>query len=256
MKPRVTDSVERSRRPLPWRVLTGALFLVAMGLLLALGTWQVQRLAWKEALLERIETGLSQPPASVAEIERLVNAGEPVEYRPMRATGSFLHELERHFFATHQGQSGFYVYTPLRLEDGRALFVNRGFVPYDRKDARNRPDGQVGGTVTVTGLAREELKQKPSWIVPDNEPSNNIFYWKDRAAMAESAGLEAGVLPFFLDADDSPNPGGVPVGGVTIINLPNNHLQYAITWYGLALALAGVGVVAYLRGRKANRLEP
>ncbi|MBS9719783.1 SURF1 family protein [Tianweitania sp. BSSL-BM11] len=221
-----------------------------MGLLLALGTWQVERLAWKEGLLARITSQLAQPPVALATVEAAQATGEPIEYRPVSLTGTFLHDRERHFFATYAGQSGFYVYTPLRLADGRVVFVNRGFVPYDRKNAATRAEGQVEGEVTITGLARERLDGKPSWLVPTNDPAKNIFYWKDLDAMAASAGISAPVLPFFVDANTAPNPGGLPVGGVTIIDLPNNHLQYAVTWYGLALALAGICVAMWLRRNK------
>jgi surfeit locus 1 family protein len=122
-------------------------------------------------------------------------------------------------------------------------------VPYDRKDPAARAQGQVKGEVTVTGLARDPLSEKPSFIVPENQPAKNMFYWKDLSAMAASAGLPADkVLPFFVDANNAPNPGGLPVGGVTLINLPNNHFQYALTWYGLALVLLVV-VAIRLRER-------
>ena len=228
----------------------GALVLVVMAILLALGTWQVERLAWKEALIGRITSQLAQPPVSLGTIETALAAGEPIEHRPVTLTGTFLHDRERHFFATHEGQSGFYIYTPLRLTDGRVLFVNRGFVPYDRKDQATRAQGQIDGEVTVTGLARERLNNKPSWLVPTNDPAKNIFYWKDLDAMAASAGISEPVLSLFVDADKAPNPGGLPIGGVTIIDLPNNHLQYAVTWYGLALALAGVCVAIWMRRNK------
>ncbi|TKB48360.1 MAG: SURF1 family protein, partial [Mesorhizobium sp.] len=106
----------------------------------------------------------------------------------------------------------------------------------------------VTGEVTVTGLARNPLPAKPSMMLPDNDPQKNIFYWKDRDAMASSAGLPAGaaLVPIFIDANATANPGGLPVGGVTVIDLPNSHLQYAITWYGLAAALAGV-LISWLR---------
>lgn len=230
--------------------LVGVLVLVVMGILLALGTWQVERLAWKQELLARITSQLAQPPVPLASVEAALAAGEPIEYRPVTVSGTFLHDHERHFFATYDGQSGFYIYTPLILADGRALFVNRGFVPYDRKDAAIRSEGQVSGAVTITGLARERLNGKPSWLVPTNDPAKNIFYWKDLDAMAESASITEVVLPFFVDADKAPNPGGLPIGGVTIIDLPNNHLQYAVTWYGLALALTGVCVAMWLRRNK------
>ncbi|GHD05957.1 SURF1-like protein [Tianweitania populi] len=230
--------------------IVGAFVLIAMAILLALGTWQMERLAWKEALMARITSQLSQPPVPLATVEAAQAAGDPIEYRPVTVSGTFLHDRERHFFATYEGQSGFYIYTPLRLADGRVLFVNRGFVPYDRKEPASRAEGQVGGDVTVTGLARERLNGKPSWLVPTNDLAKNIFYWKDIDAMAASAGLGEPVLPFFVDADKAPNAGGLPIGGVTIIDLPNNHLQYAVTWYGLGLALAGVCVAMWVRRNK------
>ncbi|MDP3897460.1 MAG: SURF1 family protein [Mesorhizobium sp.] len=244
-----TDSAKARR--FPW--ITTVLAAVAIALLLALGTWQVQRLAWKEALIETIDSRIASAPKPLAAIEAMHAEGGDVDYQPAQATGRFLHGSERHFFATFQGQSGWYVYTPLELADGRALFVNRGFVPYDRKDAATRAEGQVAGDVVVTGLARNALAAKPSSLLPDNEPANNIYYWKDLGGMASSAGLDAAsVLPFFLDAGPAPNPGGYPAGGVTMIEMPNSHLQYAVTWYGLALALTGVFAVWLARWRRAR----
>jgi surfeit locus 1 family protein len=231
-------------------LLVVILALAAFAVLIGLGTWQVQRLQWKEALIATIAERTQSEPKPLSEIEQLFASSGDVEYVPVSATGEYLHEAERHFFATWQGRSGFFVYTPLRLDDGRAVFVNRGFVPFDNKDPTTRPEGQVSGPQTVTGLARNPLAEKPSWLVPENDPEKNIFYWKDRDAFAASAGLSSvEIVPFFIDADAKPNPGGWPVGGVTIIDMPNNHLQYAVTWYGLALALAGVFAV-WLWGRR------
>ncbi|GGB07931.1 SURF1-like protein [Brucella endophytica] len=236
----------------PW--LVAALSLTAFCVLIALGTWQVERLKWKEALLATIAERVASVPRPLAEIEALYAKTGDVEYWPVTVTGRFQHQGERHFFATHHGQSGFYVYTPLEINDGRAVLVNRGFVPYDRKDAATRTEGQVAADVTISGLARNPLAQKPSSLVPDNDPAKNMFYWKDWAAMAQTAGLDPSrTVPFFIDADTAPNPGGLPVGGVTIIDLPNNHLQYAVTWYGLAAALAGVVGVWVWRRRSDGR---
>lgn len=233
--------------------------LLALVVLLALGTWQVQRLAWKEGLLATIAERMASPPKSVDEIERIVvsNTLPNVDYYPVRVAGTFRHAGERHFFATWKGKTGYYVYTPLRLADGRFVFVNRGFVPFDLKEPAKRPDSQPAGEVNVTGLSRNVLAAKPSWLVPDNDEAKNIFYWKDIRAMTATAGLPDGavVLPFFIDADATANPGGLPVGGVTMIDLPNNHLQYALTWYGLAAALAGVLGVWLWRGRKQRQAD-
>jgi surfeit locus 1 family protein len=233
----------------PWLVaLAGGFAFIT---LLALGTWQVQRLHWKENLIATIEARRSAAPLPLAEIEARYQSTGDVDYTPVAATGTFRHGGERHFLATWKGQSGFFVYTPLELADGRFVFVNRGFVPYALKDPAKRPQGQVEGEVAVTGLARNALPQKPSSLVPDNDPAKNVFYWKDRDAMARSAGLRAAaeIVPVFIDAGAAPNPGGFPIGGVTLIGLPNSHLQYAVTWYGLAAALVGVLGVALWRRR-------
>ncbi|WEX07823.1 SURF1 family protein [Chelativorans sp. AA-79] len=223
-------------------------------LLLALGTWQVQRLHWKEGLLQRIDERIASQPVPFDEIAALYDRGEDIDYRPTVLSGTFLHGAERHYLATWEGRSGFFVHTPLELANGKYIFVNRGFVPYDRKDPGTRAEGQVEGAVEIGGLARTAPAEKPSFIVPDNDLAKNIFYWKDLAAMTRSAGLDpAEVYPFYVDANDAPNPGGLPVGGVTLINLPNNHLQYAVTWYGLAFALVCVLVAWFRRGRGGGR---
>jgi len=249
----VTDTTEQGAshaRPRPLLLLF--LGLVVFAILVALGTWQVQRLYWKEGLLDTIGRRTHSVPLPLADIEREFAASRDVDYTPVTVTGTFLHQGERHFFATWEGDSGFNVYTPLRLDDGRFVLVNRGFVPYDLKDPAKRQKGEVAGKVTVTGLARNPLPGKPSMMLPDNDIAKNIFFWKDRDAMAASAGLPAGavLVPFFVDADKTPNPGGLPVGGVTIIDLPNHHLQYAVTWYGLAAALAAVLILRLRRPAK------
>ena len=244
-------SVGRSR---PKTALLLGLGLVVFVILLALGTWQIQRLHWKEGLLQTIDQRAHSAPRPLAEIESQFASSGDVDYTPVTVSGTFQHQGERHFYSTWDGAAGFDVITPLQLDDGRFVLINRGFVPYDLKDATKRPQGQVAGKVTVTGLARNPLLAKPSMMLPDNDIQKNIFYWKDRDAMSASAGLPAATrfVPFFIDADKTPNPGGLPVGGVTIIDLPNSHLQYAFTWYGLAAALAGVLIVRLRRPAKAE----
>ena len=247
--PGQTREVRRPRKA-PAILLASVAFLI----LIALGTWQVQRLHWKEGLIATIAQRMALPAVDL--VTTLTDPGlAEEEYRPVTVEGTFDHRGERHFLSTFKGESGFEVYTPLKLDDGAWLFVNRGFVPYARKDPATRLEGQVEGRVSIRGLLRKALTEKPSSILPDNEPDKNIFYWKDLRAMAESAGLPVGasVLGLFVDADDTPNPGGLPIGGVTIVDLPNSHLQYAITWYGLAAALAGVLLVWLIgRGKKEH----
>ena len=227
-------------------------FLVALAILLTLGTWQMQRLDWKEDLIATVNERIASAPASLLEVEEIFARTRDVDYLPTTVGGEFRHEGERHFFATHEGRSGYFIYTPLELDDGRLLLVNRGFVPFEIKDAALRPAGQVEGRQTITGLARNPLDGKPSWIVPDNDLQKNLFYWKDLDAMAATSGVgrREDYLGFFVDANDAANPGGLPVGDVTLINISNNHMQYIITWYGLAFALVAVMAAWVWRRRK------
>jgi surfeit locus 1 family protein len=251
----VTDiETMAARRKLP--VFTGIAVLIALAILISLGTWQVERLHWKEGLIADIAARRGSAPVPLANIEQMLASGVDIEYRPVTVSGHYVHDKERHFFATWHGETGYFVYTPLQLSDGRYLFVNRGFVPYDNKEPETRIKGEVSGVQSVIGLARNKLAGKPSWLVPENDVAKNIFYWKDLDVMAASTGLDKGsVVLFFVDADSTPNPGGLPVGGVTEIDLPNNHLQYAFTWYGLAAALVAVVAIAWFRkgGTAASR---
>lgn len=230
------------------RIVGIVLVLVALAILLSLGTWQMERLAWKEGLLASIAERRAAPPADLAAIEALAKAGEDVDYRTVRITGIYINNKERHFFATHEGRTGYYVYTPVQLDDDQVVLVNRGFVSFERKEPEMRKQGQLTGEQTVTGLSRAKLTEKPSWAVPDNDVAKNIFYWKDLDVMASSTGLDPEkVVPFFVDADATPNPGGMPIGGVTQFDLPNSHLQYAMTWYGLAAALVVISGIFIFR---------
>ncbi len=237
------------RRKLP--VFTGITVLIALAILISLGTWQVERLHWKEGLLADIAERRAAVPVPLADIETMAAQGGDIEYRTVTATGRYINNKERHFFATWRGQTGYYIYTPLQLADGRYILINRGFVPYENKEPEMRMQGQLTGQQTVSGLARAKLLGKPSSLVPDNDVAKNIFYWKDLDVMASSVDLDkADVVPFFVDADSTPNPAGFPIGGVTQVDLPNDHLQYAFTWYGLAAALLVVVAVSWFRPRK------
>lgn len=233
-------------------IIVSLVLAAVFATLITLGTWQMQRLEWKENLLANIDQRLTSNPVGMEDVINFANAGDDFEYQPVSVEGIFDHSKERHFFATHNGFSGYYVYTPFTGDFG-TVFVNRGFVPYDFKDAGTRQEGQVTDRVLITGLARKMLNEKPSSIVPENDPNANIYYWKDLQSMAQTTGLDFGdpnLLKFFIDADETSNPGGFPQGGVTIIDLPNNHLQYAFTWYGLAATLFCI-VVIFLFRRKS-----
>lgn len=219
--------------------------LPAFVLLLLLGNWQLNRLAWKEGLLATIEARMARSPEAIGDVLAEWERSGDVDYLPVRADGVFRHEAEQHFLATHEGQSGWYVYAPFQLAGGPTVIVNRGFVAYDMKDPAKRSWQPVQGNVSITGFARNPLSEKPGQLVPDNEPADRIWYWKDFSGMAGAMGLdETTLVPFFVDVATTNGqvaPG--PVGGVTRVSLPNNHLQYAVTWFGLAAALLAVAGV-------------
>jgi surfeit locus 1 family protein len=230
------------------RAILLVLVAAAFAVLIALGTWQVNRLQWKEALIATIEARVASPERPLADIEALWAEERDVEYVPVTVSGRFDHAREQHFLATFQGQSGWYVYTPLALADGRTVIVNRGFVPYDRKDPASRDWSEPAGVLSLTGLARNPLSEKPGFVVPDNAPESNVWYWKDFEAMRMAMGLrDTALVPFFVDVVNSGTSAAWPAPGVTQVSLPNNHLQYAITWYGLAAALAGVAGFMFFR---------
>jgi len=212
--------------------------------LLGLGTWQVERLQWKEGLIADLEAARRAPPVSPpshpAEAARLA-------FHPIAATGRFLHDKEFTVQAiSRTGAYGFAIVTPLRLSDGSLLLVNRGWVPSDRKDPGSRQGGQSPDETRVVGFLRVPSVGKPGAFIPDNRPEAAQWYYIDPAAMAASAALER-VLPYWIEADATANPGGYPIGGQTLVDLPNNHLQYAITWYSLAAALIAIYLISQRR---------
>lgn len=241
------EEARPSRRPGSVLVLL-AIVMPVLAMLLLLGNWQLQRLQWKKGLVATIETRMQQPPAPLDEIVARWEQTGDVDYLPVRFEGTFLHEREQHFLATHDGQSGWHVYTPLALADGRVIILNRGFVPYDMKVAANRGWAPITGSAAIVGLARNPLAEKPGDLVPDNAPGERTWYWKDFDAMARAMGLQdSDLVPFFIDVSSTDGKVSAgPVGGVTRVSLPNNHLQYAFTWFALAATLIVVAGI-YLR---------
>ncbi len=224
--------------------------LAGFAVLIALGTWQVQRLHWKESLIAQRTAAVSAPPAA---LPRTLEAARALDFHRVEASGVFLHdrEIRVHAIERRSGGAGYLVLTPLRLEDGAVVFVERGWVPTDKRDAAARADGNPPGEVSVEGLLRLAPAEKPGWFLPANDPSQGEWFWIDLPALARAAGVPE-ALPFYLEAEASPNPGGFPVGGQANTELPNDHLQYAITWYALAAALAVIYLILLRRERAAR----
>jgi surfeit locus 1 family protein len=211
-------------------------------ILISLGNWQMRRLAWKEGLIAAIAERTHAEPTSLAQVDARAAEGADIEYTRVKVEGRLLNDRELHFYAFDaQLGPGYHVVTPLRLADGSVVFVNRGYVPQDLVDPARRQAGQPAGEVAILGLVRRP--EEPGLFTPANDAGRNIWYWRDLDAMAAAAlGPERlRVHPFVIDAEADPKPsGGWPKGGVTRLELPNRHLEYALTWYGLAAALLAV----------------
>jgi surfeit locus 1 family protein len=214
-------------------------------LCLGLGSWQIQRLFWKENL---IAARVAAVAAATITASSIAAAAPDMEYHHVSAIGVFLNDKEIFLGATSDaGRNGYQVLTPLREPDGRIVIVNRGFIPAELKDRAKRIAGEPAGPVHIEGLLRLPPDGRPNWFLPDNRPDMNYWFWVDLPAMAAADKL-ADVAPFYIDADATPNPGGWPKGGVTRLALPNDHLQYAITWFSLAVAMIVIYVVFHRRG--------
>ncbi len=228
--------------------------LVMLPVLLGLGTWQWQRKIWKEDLIAKIDARVTAEPVSyTAALAEFVKT-EDVDYKRVRVTGEFDHAEERHLYAPRTTSQGWNVYTLFKPEGGQPpVFVNRGWVPDALKDPAKRPEGQLTGPTALTGIVR--LDQQKNAFTPDNDAKANRWYARDTWAMRWGAvGAPPpqqlatmrlqGYAPFSLDAEaEPPNPGGWPKGGTTEVSIPNSHLQYVVTWYGLAATLLAVFAV-------------
>jgi surfeit locus 1 family protein len=230
--------------------------LAALAVLLALGTWQMERKAWKEALIATLAERGARAPADVSARdtwERL-DAGE-MEFRRVAFRAEFLNGEEALVYTTGSSLRsdvsgpGYWVFTPARLPGGGLIVVNRGFVPEGRQDPQTRSEGQVTGIVDIAGAMR--WPEARGLFTPAGERAKNLWFVRDHAAIAAAKNWGP-VAPFFIDQEAPPPPGGLPRVGKIAPNLPNNHLQYALTWYGLALVLVAV----FLLWSRSRMSEP
>ena len=217
------------------RAAFAAAALVVAACLAALGVWQVERRAWKHELIAAVDARIHAMPVAAPGPDRWpgVNAKDDA-YRRVTASGRFRHDRETLVQAVTERGAGYWVLTP--LETPRfMLLVNRGFVPKGKRDPASRAAGNVSGVVTVTGLLR--VTEPGGAFLRSNDPATDRWYSRDVAAIAKAKELD-NTAPYFVDADATPNRGGYPVGGLTVVRFPDNHLIYALTWFALcALSL-------------------
>jgi surfeit locus 1 family protein len=215
--------------------------LLAFAVLIGLGTWQLERKAWKEGLIAALNERVAAAPAALpapAEWPRLEEASE--EYRRVTFSATFDHGEEALVYAAPStfrpdvSGPGYWVFTPARLAGGALLMVNRGFVPEARRDPASRAEGELAGPLEITGALRWPEERR--FFSPADEPQKNLWFVRDPQAIAAAKGIGA-VAPFYVEQESPIPPGGLPQPGKLAVTLRNAHLQYAITWYGLALVL-------------------
>lgn len=241
---------ERRRRSPFFYAALGALTLALFSGFMALGVWQVERRAWKLDLIARVDDRIHAAPAEAPGPDRWADLSPADEYRRLRIVGRFDHARETFTQATTAYGAGYWVLTPFRARDGFDVLVNRGFVTSERRDPAAR--GGVGpeGETEVVGLLR--LSEPHGGFLRANDSAADLWRSRDVAAIAAARGLTR-PAPYFVDAEAGPDRAGWPKAGLTVVAFRNDHLVYALTWFGLAaMTLAGAGIVI-LRGRSGAR---
>lgn len=224
---------------------------LAVAVLTSLGVWQLERRTWKLDLIDRVERRIhASPVAAPGRDHWAATNAKDDEYRRVTVSGHFLNGSETLVQAVTELGPGSWVLTPLVTGDGSTILVNRGFVSPANRDPATRRAGEIEGKTTVTGLLR--MTEPKGGFLRSNDPDANLWYSRDVGAIAGARGLKE-VAPYFIDADATPNPGGLPVGGLTVVAFRNAHLVYALTWFTLALLLAVVSIRFVLEDHRLRR---
>ena len=235
-------------------LLVPALFtVVGVGLLIGLGVWQLERKAWKEALIDAMTRRMNAAPVPLPRPERWASlAAAHDEFTRVTFHAVFENDREALVFAgasafrPDTSGTGYWVFTPARLPDDAHVVVNRGFVPEANKDPATRTAGLVDAPIDIVGALR--WPEHGGLFTPAGEPARNLWFARDQLAIA-AAKAWGDVAPFYVEQEAPLPPGGLPQPGKLTVNLPNNHLQYAITWFGLAVVLAAF-FIAFARSRR------
>ncbi len=223
-------------RPRFWPTLTTALMLIA---LIGLGSWQVQRYSWKTELIDKLQ---SRSASEAIALPVKPGVLDDIEFQRVRLAGTFLHQHEFYLLGRSlRGGPGLHIVTPFQRADGAGhVLIDRGFVPFEKRAPTTRSEGQVEGVVEFEGIVR--IAKGPGAFTPENDVTGNTWYFIDPVAMSNAAGLES--LPgFYVLSAAEDTPGGFPVTKQWRLDIRNNHIEYAATWFLMAVTLIVVYVV-------------
>ena len=231
-------------RPLFWLTVVTVPALLT---LILLGSWQLQRLQWKNDLIDQFEARIAAPAVSPPSAG---NVTPENEFTRLELVGEFRHNQEIYLTGrTYEGNAGFHVVTPFLLVDGRTILINRGWVAESYRNRSTREFSLVAGQVTVDSILR--LPASRGYFVPENDPEDGFWFTLVPMEIVEYVGIPVPVITsYYADALRTSEVVTLPIGAKTALNLRNAHLSYAMTWYGIALALVGVyGAYHYQAGR-------
>jgi surfeit locus 1 family protein len=215
---------------------------IALAILVALGLWQLERRAWKDALISTLEQRLAATAVALPAQWDTLEPGRD-EFLRVAFPAEFQNDKEALVYTSGSSMRsdtsgpGYWVFTPARLGDGRIVMVNRGFVPEGRQNEATRRDGAVSGRIDIVGVLR--WPEPPGLFTPAGDPVRNIWFNRDSTAIAASKHVAA-AAPFYVEMESPVPPGNLPHPGRVLPSVPNNHFQYALTWFGLAAVLVGV----------------
>jgi surfeit locus 1 family protein len=230
----------------PYPGLTIACLLL-FAILCGLGVWQLERLQWKLTLIARVNAHMAAAPVGLDNI--LAMNPDEAQYRRVALRGHFDHAREAYVFTTDEGAAVYHVLTPFKTDDGRMLMVDRGEVPKELLAPATRAAANSTDEVQLTGVWR--VPDPPGAFTPPPDPTHRVWYARDLAGIAAADHLVL-VAPVVIEADAAANPGGWPKGGRTVVSFRNQHLSYAVTWFGLALGLLGIWFAYHIsKGRIA-----
>lgn len=225
--------------------------VLGVAILAGLGIWQLDRKVWKEGLIAAMTERLAHAPADLPPRERwpqllqareeFARVGFPAEFLPGQE--ALVYSAGSSFRPDVTGP-GYWVFAPARLAGGSIVIVDRGYVPPDRKAPASRAQGTPHGSVDIVGIIR--WPEAPGMFTPIADRKDHVWYARDIKAMA-AAEHWGDVAPFYIEQESPVPAGGFPKPGKLVANLPDNHLQYALTWFGLGLGLTGIYLVWLVR---------
>jgi surfeit locus 1 family protein len=225
-------------------LVPGAVALAALLILLGLGTWQIERKAWKEALIATLTQRIEAPPAALpppAEWARMTPENSEfvrVKLRvKLRSGDDALVYASSSALRDDVKAPGYFVFAPARLPGGRQIVVNRGYAP-------DRSYPSSSGSEDIVGYVR--WPEAPSWFIAAHDAAGAIWFVRDQRAMAELKGWGA-VAPFYIEQESPVPAGGLPHPAALKVRLRNDHLQYALSWYGLAAVLVVMFAIGTVR---------